>query len=362
MRSVGPPRRRPACPRPSRVVGWPARWRWRARFPGARRSAPRPGQSVGARDAHTLAALESGALSEWRATLIARESACLDVEDRRLLDAEVCADVGKLEGMGDARIVAAAKEIAARLDAQAVVDRAAKAEADRTVTIRPAPDCMTYVTALLPVAQGVGVYAALKRSADTTVDDRSRGQVMADTLVERVTGRPADASAPVALNLVMSDQALWGQDNAPAVLDGHGPIPASVAQRLVRGGWPITGRWRRCGGCIGTPRAGRWWRWSRDRGCSRRGWPDSSACGTARVAPRTVMRRFGIGITPHRATAAGRPVPPMGWASANGATTPKKRRAGASPRETKTVRTQPTSSRPPVPGIGRQRHRYPAHH
>ena len=51
---------------------------------------------------------------------------------------------------------------------------------------------MTYVTALLPVAQGVGVYAALRRAADTTFDDRSRGQVMADTLVERVTGRPAE--------------------------------------------------------------------------------------------------------------------------------------------------------------------------
>ena len=208
----------------------------------ARRDAPaRGGRHLGLAKAlvhqmpHTLAALESGALSEWRATLIARESACLDVEDRRLLDAELCANIGKLEGMGDARIVAAAKEIAARLHAQAVVDRAAKAEADRTVTIRPAPDCMTYVTVLLPVAQGVGVYAVLRRSADTTVDDRSRGQVMADTLVERVTGRPADASAPVALNLVMSDQALWGQDNAPAVLDGYGPIPASLAQRLVRG-------------------------------------------------------------------------------------------------------------------------------
>ena len=183
---------------------------------------------------HTLAALESGALSEWRSTLIVRESACLDVEDRRRLDAELCADVRRLEGMGDARITAAAKEIAARLDAQAVVDRAAKAEADRTVTIRPAPDCMTYVTVLLPVAQGVGVYAALTRAADTTFDDRSRGQVMADTVVERVTGRPAEEPEHVALNLVMSDQALWGQDNAPAVLDGYGPIPASVAQRLVR--------------------------------------------------------------------------------------------------------------------------------
>jgi hypothetical protein len=207
----------------------------------ARRDSPaRGGRHLGLAKAlvhempHTLAAMQSGVLSEWRATLIARESACLDVEDRRVLDAELCAEVSKLEGMGDARITAAAKEIAARLDAQAVVDRAAKAEADRTVTIRPAPDCMTYVTALLPVAQGVGVYAALKRAADTTFDDRSRGQVMADTLVERVTGHQAEEPEHVALNLVMSDQALWGQDNAPAVLDGYGPIPASVAQRLVR--------------------------------------------------------------------------------------------------------------------------------
>jgi Domain of unknown function (DUF222) len=184
---------------------------------------------------HTLAALECGALSEWRATILVRESACLDVEDRRALDAELCADVSGLDGMGDKRIAAAAKDIAYRLNAEAVVDRAAKAEADRTVTIRPAPDCMTYVTALLPVAQGVGVYAALKRAADTTFDDRSRGQVMADTLVERVTGRPAEAPEPVAVNLVLSDETLLGGDDAPAVIEGYGPIPAAVARGLVRG-------------------------------------------------------------------------------------------------------------------------------
>jgi hypothetical protein len=207
----------------------------------ARRDSPqRGGQHLGLAKAlvhempHTLAALACGALSEWRATLIARESACLSVADRRALDAELCGDVGNLEGMGDARITAKAKEIAARLDAQAVVDRAAKAEADRTVTIRPAPDCMAYVTVFLPMAQGVGMYAALKRQADTTFDERSRGQVMADTAYERVTGTPAQQPASVALNLVMSDQALWGQDNAPAILDGYGPIPASLAQRLVK--------------------------------------------------------------------------------------------------------------------------------
>jgi len=117
---------------------------------------------------HTLAALECGALSEWRATLIVRESACLSVADRRALDAEMCADISSLDGKGDSRISAAAKEIAYRLDAQAVVDRAAKAETERNVSIRPAPDTMTYVTALLPVKQGVSVYAALRRAADTT--------------------------------------------------------------------------------------------------------------------------------------------------------------------------------------------------
>jgi len=182
---------------------------------------------------HTLAALESGTLSEWRATLIVRESACLDVEDRRTLDAELCGDPARLNGMGDARVAAAAKAIAYRLDPHAVVERAAKAENERTVTIRPAPDTMTYLTALLPVAQGVSVYAALRREADTRCDGRSRGQVMADTLVERVTGRDATVPTPIAVNLVLSDETLLGGASAPGEICGYGPVPAAVARALV---------------------------------------------------------------------------------------------------------------------------------
>jgi hypothetical protein len=206
----------------------------------ARRDSPvRGGRHLGFAKAlvyempHTLAALECGILSEWRATLIVRESACLDIDDRRALDRELCADPASLEGLGDARLTAAAKTIAYRRDPHAVVDRAAKASKDRTVSIRPAPDTMTWVSALLPVAQGVGVYAALRRAADTTFDGRSRGQVMADTLVQRITGVPANIPAPIAVNVVISDQALLGEDQSPAVLDGYGPIPAAVARNLV---------------------------------------------------------------------------------------------------------------------------------
>jgi hypothetical protein len=182
---------------------------------------------------HTLAALEAGALSEWRATLIVRESACLDVDDRRTLDAELCADPAALSGLGDRRIAAEARRIAYRLDPHAVVDRAAKAETERTVTIRPAPDCMTYLTALLPMAQGVSVYAALKREADTTGDGRGRGQVMADTLVERITGRSAAVATPIAVNLVLSDASLLGGATDAATVPGYGPIPAAVARQLI---------------------------------------------------------------------------------------------------------------------------------
>ncbi len=80
------------------------------------------------------------------------------------------------------------------LDPESVVRRNRKAESERTVTIRPAPDTMSYVTALVPVVQGVAMYAALKREADSaraSGDPRASGQVMADTMVQRVTGQAA---------------------------------------------------------------------------------------------------------------------------------------------------------------------------
>jgi len=112
----------------------------------ARRDAPvRGNQHLGFANAlvgempHTWAALACGALSEWRATLIVRESACLSVQHRGELDRELCAEVSRLDGWGNNRVEAEAKKIAARLDVEAVLDRASQAAKDRCVWIRPAP-------------------------------------------------------------------------------------------------------------------------------------------------------------------------------------------------------------------------------
>ncbi|GAT89237.1 HNH endonuclease [Paenarthrobacter nicotinovorans] len=97
----------------------------------------------------TLAALQSGQLNEWRATLLVKETACLSVEDRCAVDEELAPDTGTFAGKGDRAIIAAAKAAAYRRDPRSVVGRASRAAAERTVSLRPAPDTMTYLTALL---------------------------------------------------------------------------------------------------------------------------------------------------------------------------------------------------------------------
>ncbi|MFF2676871.1 DUF222 domain-containing protein [Arthrobacter koreensis] len=161
---------------------------------------------------HTLAALASGVLSEWRATLIVRETACLDLEDRHRVDELICKDPDSLDGVGDRKLIARIRSITQAIDPASQVRRNAKAVSDRYVSCRPAPDTMCFVTGLLPVAQGVAVYAALSRAADSlraSGDARGRGQIMADTLVERVTGQAAADRVPVEVQLVITDRTLF---------------------------------------------------------------------------------------------------------------------------------------------------------
>ena len=116
---------------------------------------------------HPLAALETGQLNEWRATLLVRETPGLTAEHRAAVDEELAPDSGTFDGAGDRAIIAAAQAAAYRRDPRSVTQRAGHAAAGRHVSLRPAPDTMCYLTALLPVAAGVAVYAGLTRHADT---------------------------------------------------------------------------------------------------------------------------------------------------------------------------------------------------
>jgi hypothetical protein len=213
----------------------------------ARRESPHRGQTLlGLAKAlhhempYTRARLLDGTLSEFRTILLVRETACLTAEHRALVDEELCADPAALDGVGTRSLVARAKRIAYELDPASVTRRASSAESDRCVTVRPAPDTMTYLTGLLPVAQGVAVHATLGRDADALRahgDARTRGQLMADLLVSRVTGADLVADAPtpvpVTVNLTMSDATLVG-GHKPALVDADGVVPEVVPAEIAR--------------------------------------------------------------------------------------------------------------------------------
>ncbi|MGW2090652.1 HNH endonuclease [Promicromonospora sukumoe] len=194
---------------------------------------------------HTFDALKAGVLSAWRATLLVRETSHLSLEHRALIDEEICgpAHLAELARMGTRRLIARIKELAARLDVHACVKRNARAVTERRVSVRPAPDLMVYLTALVPMAQGVQAYAQLKTHADALKageDERGVGQIMADTLIERATARePGHANdVPVTINLLVSDETLLADGNQPAVVvegapTGAGVIPAPVARNLA---------------------------------------------------------------------------------------------------------------------------------
>ncbi|WP_372700109.1 DUF222 domain-containing protein, partial [Arthrobacter sp. JSM 101049] len=186
---------------------------------------------------HTHRALSTGRLSEWRATLLVRETACLAPEDRARVDELLLADPSVLEGVGTGQLVARARKLAYAASPQAVADRARQAVKDRRVSLRPAPDTMSILSGLLPVAEGVSVLNALRIEADRLVgvgDGRSRGQIMADTLVERVTGREVAGQVRLEVQVVMTDRALFEGDAEPAHLPGYGIVPAQVARDLIR--------------------------------------------------------------------------------------------------------------------------------
>jgi hypothetical protein len=192
----------------------------------------------------TLAALAAGEISEWQAMLVARETAVLAPADRGVVDQRLAGRMGRL---GDRALAREACRLADLVDPQASARRVRRAEADRRVTVRPAPGpagcAMARLTATMPVAQAVGAYAALRRHAESTRaqgDPRGLGQLMSDALFTRLTGAsPSAGSVDVEVGLVMSERSLLRQGRDPAVLtDDAGrafaEVPAVLARALVR--------------------------------------------------------------------------------------------------------------------------------
>lgn len=200
----------------------------------------------------TRALLRGAAVSEDTAERVVSETRHLDPQRRREVDTRIVA--AGIEDLGAREAAATAKRLAYQADPAGYTARGRTARADRRVTLRPAPDTMAVLSALLPVEQAVACLASLRKAADTATTGstapggeppgsgsagragpaRNRCQVMADTLVERLTGQATAADVNVEVGIVLPVDALVDPDG-PTVAEivGHGPVPARIARDIL---------------------------------------------------------------------------------------------------------------------------------
>ncbi|MDJ0393894.1 HNH endonuclease signature motif containing protein [Rhodococcus sp. G-MC3] len=187
---------------------------------------------------HTHARLLAGDLNEWRATVIARETACLTVEDRLTIDKQLCSNPAILKGLGDKSVAGRARAAAAELDPSSVVKRFEKSYKGRRTSTRPQPDFMCTFTTLTSTDRAICMWATLGRDADSIINaggqTRNRDQIMADLAYERITGAGAAATgAPMTVNVIIPDTALVTRDTKSGYIEGYGDIPSDIARHFI---------------------------------------------------------------------------------------------------------------------------------
>jgi hypothetical protein len=179
--------------------------------------------------------LVAGELHERVADAIVTETRHLNPKMRRHVDQQL--NTAGIARMGFKAATACARKAAYEADRQGYVQRGRAERKHRRVGIRPAPDTMAFLSGYLPVEQGVACYAALRQHADAVVasgDRRTRDQIMADTLVERLTGQTHATDLNIELQLLMPLDTLLNPDNPSAAeIPGYGPLPGDLAQDII---------------------------------------------------------------------------------------------------------------------------------
>ncbi len=150
-------------------------------------------------------------------------------------------------------------EIAA--DPEGAAERHESARRARHVTLEPVDDAMAYLTAYLPADDAARAFARIddqaRRARSGAGEARGLGECRADAMVGLLTGTagstdstdvPDDArgravpSSPVVpggapgtarVHVTVAASTLLGTDDLPAILAGHGPIPAAMARTLA---------------------------------------------------------------------------------------------------------------------------------
>lgn len=236
----------------------------------------------------TLEALQSGTLSWQHAIVLADETASLDAVGAAALEAHFLdpeaqdaargCPVGELPAH---RFRVKARTWRERHHAESIEKRHARGLAERRVEFRPDRDGMAWLGAYLPADQAMSGWnrlTAAARGLQGPAEDRTMPQLRADSFTAAILGSgntrggstslsrvgasasatagvvaaagpgagaggtdgagPGHQPSPVRAEVLVTVPvfALMGLTDEPAMLDGYGPVPASMARRLVADG------------------------------------------------------------------------------------------------------------------------------
>ena len=186
---------------------------------------------------HVRGLFAEGQLSETTVLKVVAATAHLDPAERAAVDQRLTGE--GIERLGVRRVHDLTTRLAMEIAPEKAELKARTARAGRHVRVRLAADGMADLVAHLPAEQAAACFGALHRAvndhyvtADTVT--RSRGQILADTLVERVTGQTTAADVAVEVQILMPVEALLDPNSPlPAEIAGHGPVPGDVARELL---------------------------------------------------------------------------------------------------------------------------------
>jgi hypothetical protein len=195
----------------------------------------------------TLAALEAGSISWQHARIMVDETSNLDAAGAAELEAHFLDPHapnparGPAGDLTPARFRAKARTWRERHHQDSIELRHAESALDRRLEYCRDRDGMAWVSAYLPADQASGIWdraTTAARALQGPTESRNLAQLRADAVAAWLLGGEAGLiPSPKAQVLVTVPVfALMGLTDEPAVLDGYGPIPPSMARALVADG------------------------------------------------------------------------------------------------------------------------------
>ncbi|KAA9156762.1 DUF222 domain-containing protein [Amycolatopsis acidicola] len=180
----------------------------------------------------TLAEIEAGNADLHTAGKVHEVTSALS--DDKCLEVDVLL-APRLAGRDATQVRRAARDLVNRIDPDGATARATRRREDRRVRIVHEDNAMATLSAYLPVEAAAAGYTRIDRIARqrrTGGDERTLDQLRADIFTDVLLGKEHGGAAATVFLHVPIGTAL-GVTEHGAVLEGHGPIPGSIARDIL---------------------------------------------------------------------------------------------------------------------------------